>query len=140
VRLLPHPGSDGLKGGFTYADAQTDDARLVLELVSGAVAAGAMCVNYCKLTGITETDGRVSGATVQDQLNHTNPDHPNFRLGKTLGAEYANWRRVKNGTPDRYRLFFRFASRPVKLIVNAWFNDEDTLRKAGSKTDKVKSW
>ena len=37
--------------------------------------------------------------------------------------------------PDRYRLFFRFASNPVKVFVYVWFNDEDTLRKAGSKTD-----
>lgn len=62
------------------------------------------------------------------------PDHPDFRLGKTLG-DYGNWRRVKKGLPERYRLFFRFASKPVKLIVYVWFNDEDTLRKAGSKTD-----
>jgi hypothetical protein len=27
------------------------------------------------------------------------------------------------------------ASKPVRLIVFAWLNDEDTLRKAGSKTD-----
>ena len=65
----------------------------------------------------------------------TDPDHVDFRLGKTLGADYANWRRVKKGMPDRYRLFFRFASKPVKLIAYVWFNDEDTLRKAGSKTD-----
>ena len=65
----------------------------------------------------------------------SNPDHPDFRLGKALGAGYANWRRVKSGMPGRYRLFFRFASRPVKTIVFVWFNDEDTLRKAGSKTD-----
>lgn len=64
-----------------------------------------------------------------------NPDHPDFRLGKTLGAEYGNWRRVKKGMPDRYRLFFRFASSPLKLIVYVWFNDENTLRKAGSRTD-----
>ena len=64
-----------------------------------------------------------------------NPDHPDFRLGSTLGREYANWRRVKKGMPDRYRLFFRFASNPVKLIVYVWFNDEDTLRKAGAKSD-----
>jgi toxin YhaV len=63
------------------------------------------------------------------------PDHPDFRLGKALGSEYANWRRVKKGVPDRYRLFFRFASRPAKTIVYVCFNDEDTLRKAGSKTD-----
>ena len=37
--------------------------------------------------------------------------------------------------PERYRLFFRFASNPVKVIVYVWFNDEDTLRKAGAKTD-----
>jgi toxin YhaV len=64
-----------------------------------------------------------------------NPDAPDFRLGKTLGAEYASWRRVKKGMPERYRLFFRFASRPAKVIVYTWFNDEDTLRKTGAKTD-----
>ena len=69
------------------------------------------------------------------QLVPENPDAPDFRLGKTLGSENTNWRRVKKGMPDRYRLFFRFASNPVKVIVYVWFNDEDTLRKAGSKTD-----
>lgn len=64
-----------------------------------------------------------------------NPDAPEFRLGKTLGPEHTNWRRVKKGLPDRYRLFFRFASNPVKVIVYVWFNDESTLRKMGSKTD-----
>lgn len=64
-----------------------------------------------------------------------NPNAPDFRLGKTLGSENTHWRRVKKGMPDRYRLFFRFASSPVKVIVYVWFNDEDTLRKAGSKTD-----
>ncbi len=37
--------------------------------------------------------------------------------------------------PDRYRLFFRFATTPNLLIIFVWLNDEDTLRKAGSKTD-----
>jgi toxin YhaV len=69
------------------------------------------------------------------QLVPADPDHSDFRLGKTLGTEYTNWRRVKKGMPDRYRLFFRFASSPVRLIVYVWFNDEDTLRKAGAKTD-----
>jgi glycerol-3-phosphate dehydrogenase len=58
--------AQALKGGFTYGDAQTDDARLVLELIAGAQAAGAVCVNYCKLTGLLETDGRVSGVTLLD--------------------------------------------------------------------------
>lgn len=63
------------------------------------------------------------------------PEDAQFRLGKTLGPANKHWRRVKKGLPERYRLFFRFASKPVRLIVFAWLNDEDTLRKAGSKTD-----
>ncbi|MBI5890221.1 MAG: glycerol-3-phosphate dehydrogenase/oxidase [Nitrosomonadales bacterium] len=55
-----------LRGGFTYGDAQTDDARLVLELVAGAMALGAVCVNYARLVAWQEDRGRVCGATVQD--------------------------------------------------------------------------
>jgi toxin YhaV len=69
-----------------------------------------------------------------------NPDAPDFRLGKTLGSGNTHWRRVKRGMPDRYRLFFRFASNPVKLIVYVWFNDENSLRKAGSKTDACEAF
>ena len=69
------------------------------------------------------------------QLVPANPDAADFRLGKTLGPGNTHWRRVKKGMPDRYRLFFRFATNPVKVIVYVWINDEDTLRKAGSKTD-----
>ena len=65
----------------------------------------------------------------------SNPAAPEFRLGKTLGAQNTHWRRVKKGLPERYRLFFRFASSPTKVIVYVWFNDEDSLRKAGAKTD-----
>ena len=74
------------------------------------------------------------------QLVPTNPDAPDFRLGKTLVAGHTNWRRVKKGMPGRYRLFFRFATAPVKVIVYVWFNDEDTLRKAGAKTDVYESF
>ena len=57
-----------LEGGFTYGDAQTDDARLVLELVAGAMAHGAVCVNYAKLVAWNEEHGKVCGATVEDML------------------------------------------------------------------------
>ena len=69
------------------------------------------------------------------QLVPANPDAPDFWLSKTLGGANAHWRRVKKGMPDRYRLFFRFASNPIKIIVYVWFNDDHSLRKAGSKTD-----
>lgn len=56
-----------LKGGFSYGDGQTDDARLVLELIDGAQQLGAVCVSYCELTGITETHQIATGATVRDR-------------------------------------------------------------------------
>ena len=58
-----------LMGGFTYSDAQTDDARLVLELIDGASSAGAVCLNYCKVTDFIEVNGQVCGANVQDQVD-----------------------------------------------------------------------
>ncbi|MGZ4955552.1 MAG: FAD-dependent oxidoreductase [Methylobacter sp.] len=58
-----------LTGGFTYADAQTDDARLVLELVDGALSSGAVCVSYCKVTGFIEDQGQVCGAKVEDKVD-----------------------------------------------------------------------
>ncbi|MBY0485495.1 glycerol-3-phosphate dehydrogenase/oxidase [Nitrosomonas sp.] len=68
---FPCLDEQALKGGFTYADAQTDDARLVLELISGAQDAGASCINYCKLVQLLETNGKANGAIVQDQLTQT---------------------------------------------------------------------
>lgn len=61
-----------------------------------------------------------------------NPDDPTFRLGNTMGRQNSHWRRAK--FLGRFRLFFRFDS-ASKIIIYAWVNDENTLRKAGSKTD-----
>ncbi len=58
-----------LRGGFTYGDAQTDDARLVLELVAGAMAHGAICVNYARLTEWQEDCGKMCAAIVQDVVS-----------------------------------------------------------------------
>jgi len=66
---FPFLAPGNLQGGFTYADAQTDDARLVLELIDGAMTAGAVCVNYCRLANLIETDGKACGATVLNQVD-----------------------------------------------------------------------
>jgi glycerol-3-phosphate dehydrogenase len=66
---FPFLDEAALKGGFTYGDAQTDDARLVLELVAGAMAQGAVCVNYAKLIAWNEDRDRVCGAKVRDQTS-----------------------------------------------------------------------
>jgi glycerol-3-phosphate dehydrogenase len=66
---FPYLDPARLKGGFTYFDAQTDDARFVLEIIDGACSAGAVCVNYCEVTELTETNGKISSVILQDKLS-----------------------------------------------------------------------
>jgi toxin YhaV len=61
-----------------------------------------------------------------------NPNAPEYGLGNTLGPSRRHWRRAK--FLQRFRLFYRFES-ASRTIVYAWMNDENTLRKAGSKSD-----
>lgn len=61
------------------------------------------------------------------------PGHERWNQGNTLGTEYRLWKRAKFGQ-NRFRLFFRY-DQPNKVIVYAWVNDENTLRKEGDKND-----
>ncbi len=56
-----------------------------------------------------------------------------FRQGNTLGPAYRHWFRAKFGA-NRFRLFFR-ADSTSRIVVYAWVNDRDTLRKAGAASD-----
>ena len=60
------------------------------------------------------------------------PNAPEYAQGNTLGPSHRHWRRAK--FLGRFRLFFRFDS-ASRIIVYAWVNDENTLRKAGARTD-----
>lgn len=61
------------------------------------------------------------------------PLSPAFRQGNTLGAAHRHWFRAKFGG-NRFRLFYR-ADRASRIIVFAWVNDRETLRKAGASSD-----
>jgi glycerol-3-phosphate dehydrogenase len=58
----------GLSGGALYWDAQCDDARLTLATIQSAERRGALVANYTCVTALELDDGRVSGATLEDQL------------------------------------------------------------------------
>jgi len=76
-------------------------------------------------------------ASVHNAITKTvpaDPGHKDFRQGNALGKGNGHWCRVKNGIPNRYRLFFRFIGKPP-VIIFSWMNDETTLRKEGAKTD-----
>lgn len=74
-----------LKSGFSYLDAQTDDARMVLELIDGAQKAGAVCLNYCKVTDIIEQQGQISGVKILDSVSSKEITVPTRHLIKTTG-------------------------------------------------------
>jgi toxin YhaV len=61
------------------------------------------------------------------------PLAPEFRQGNTLGPAHRHWFWAKFGG-SRFRLFFR-ADSTAKVIVFAWVNDRNTLRKAGASSD-----
>jgi len=63
--LRREPTLDGrqLHGAVTFTEYLTDDARLVLDTVRGAHAAGALCVNHAEVTAVGGHE-----VTVQDAL------------------------------------------------------------------------
>jgi glycerol-3-phosphate dehydrogenase len=65
---VPWLSSDGLLGGFEYGDGVMDDARLVIEVVAAAVAAGAVAVNHVEAVRLMLAAGEVRGAAVRDVL------------------------------------------------------------------------
>ncbi len=65
--LAPHVSKEGLKGGFRYGDAKTDDARLVFRLVQEAEADGGVARSYTKVVGLlTGDDGLVHGVALRN--------------------------------------------------------------------------
>ena len=65
--LTPHISPRGLRGGFRFGDAQTDDARLVLRVLSEALAAGARAINYAAAESLIRDGGRVAGIRLVDR-------------------------------------------------------------------------
>ena len=61
------------------------------------------------------------------------PGHAQWNQGNTLGKDFRLWKRAKFGQ-NRFRLFFRYDG-IRKVIIYAWVNDENTLRKEGAKSD-----
>ena len=64
--LAPHLRTAGLAGAMAYVDCQTDDARLVLENVLDAEAAGAAVANHLRAERrCRDRRGRVTGVAAR---------------------------------------------------------------------------
>ncbi len=118
IERFPFLETTELNAGFVYTDAQTDDARLVLELIAGAMNAGAVCVNYCQLTEQLEQNGMICGAQVRDQL--TELDH--IIHAKQVVFTTGPWLSENEQSQEWCRL-----AKGVHLIMPAVLGNEEAL-------------
>lgn len=68
LELAPGLVPDGLKEGFFYYDAQTNDARLTVTLLHTAALQGAVIVNHTEVQSFLSTNGQAVGARCYDLL------------------------------------------------------------------------
>ena len=68
MELAPPLVTDGLKDGFIYYDAQTNDTRLTMTVIRTAAQYGATIANYAEVTSFVSENGKVVGAHVRDRL------------------------------------------------------------------------
>ncbi|MFZ5651592.1 MAG: glycerol-3-phosphate dehydrogenase/oxidase [Bacillota bacterium] len=67
--LAPALKAEGINGCFWYRDARTDDARLVLRVISDGVRLGGAALNYARVEDILiKKSGRVRGVHLRDVL------------------------------------------------------------------------
>ncbi len=68
LRRLPGVQADGLRGGIVYFDGQFDDARLLINLATTAIDAGAVVLNYVRAVKLLHDNAsKLTGVVVQDQ-------------------------------------------------------------------------
>jgi glycerol-3-phosphate dehydrogenase len=68
LKLAPELVSNGLKEGFIYYDAQTNDARLTMAIMRTTARYGTVIANYAEVTGFMHEEGKVTGVQVYDRI------------------------------------------------------------------------
>lgn len=110
----PHAGAPGLQGGFSYSDATTDDARLVLRVIFEAEAEGAQVLNYVRCEGLLREKGTVFGAVLRDLVTG---DEREVHAAAVVNATGAWADRLRGEVGGRPRI------RPLRgshLLFPAW--------------------
>ncbi|MEI7735498.1 MAG: glycerol-3-phosphate dehydrogenase/oxidase [Ferruginibacter sp.] len=67
---LPTINTKKLSGAIVYRDGQFDDTRLAINLAQTAAENSATIINYCALTQLIKTDGKITGAVIHDNINN----------------------------------------------------------------------
>ncbi len=70
LKMAPALVPEGLKDGYMYYDAQTNDARLTMALIRTAAQQGAVITNYTEVTSFISEQGKIQGAHVHDRIGN----------------------------------------------------------------------
>lgn len=113
--MAPYISPTGLRGGFQYQDAQTDDARLVLRILREAAADGGVALNYVRAEQLLFDDtGRPAGLRLRNIVADTTIEVSARVIINATGA-WADALRVQVGADARIRPL-----RGSHLIFPAW--------------------
>lgn len=113
--MAPYIAPTGLRGGFQYHDAQTDDARLVLRILREATAAGGVALNHIRAEGLVLGEsGEATGVHLRDVLSDSTIEVSARAIINATGA-WADTLRVQVGAEARIRPL-----RGSHLIFPAW--------------------
>jgi len=66
---LPSINTNKLVGGILYYDGQFDDSHLAIEIAATAIKKGATVINYCRATGFTKTNDKITAVECIDVLS-----------------------------------------------------------------------
>ncbi len=99
----PALSPDGLRGGVSYYDAATDDARLTLANVLDAERAGAVVINHAAVRSFVLETGRVVGAHLVDGITG-NTTHVRARATVNATGPWSDDVRRLEGAADRARV------------------------------------
>jgi glycerol-3-phosphate dehydrogenase len=122
---IPGLAEEGLVKGYRFQDASTDDARLVLRVLSdGLNASGgkATALNYTRVTGFLKAGERVAGVGILDRETGRTAEAFGSVVINATGA-WADLLRAELGAPPRLRplrgshLLFPRSRLPVPTAV-----------------------
>ena len=100
LMMAPKLRQHGLKGGFQYIDAKTDDARLVFRVLKEAIQAGGFALNYVSAEGLLkDKTGNISGIAIKDQENGQSLEIQSRKVVNATGVWADNLRKWAHAIP-----------------------------------------
>lgn len=97
-KKVPIVDDKNLLGGFSFMDAQVDDARLVLRLINEAEESGGFAANYTRATKIIrDNNGKVTGLLLEDSES---AEKIEIKTGAIINATGV-WAETLHSSPEK---------------------------------------